>query len=67
MPKLTKSQIKKYLDDPIKCPLCGSSEIEAMGQSRKTAAIITDDIQCYDCGYLWTDVYTLTGIEVEDE
>jgi transcription elongation factor Elf1 len=52
---------QKYLNDPDECPFCGSIDITASNGDfgYKTAF---RDVQCNDCGKIWTEEFKLTGI-----
>jgi len=61
----TKTQITKYLAHPDRCPYCNSTKILA-------DSINYDDelwcwVTCSQCGKKWKDVYSLSGIEEEEE
>lgn len=49
----------------MKCPFCGKSSIE--GSSIEIdGGIAWQDVYCTDCEAEWTDLYTLTGIQIRN-
>ena len=62
---LTQKQIKDYLNSPGgTCPRCKSGDISG-GSINIDSDTASQDITCSDCGLGWTDIYTLTNIEVD--
>jgi len=63
---LIQAKVNEYVKhDGVRCPYCGSENIEAVD-------ISTDAGSAYDekvciCGRSWTDVYHLVGIVHDDE
>ena len=59
--------IFKVIDNYIKnshiCPFCGSEHIEGTGDHDYGNDKYYNRIGCPDCGKVWDDVYTLSGIE----
>lgn len=50
------------------CPYCKSENINALGKLEcDDSGTAEQEVECYDCGKLWKDIYTLTGIIHEDE
>jgi hypothetical protein len=62
-------QKKEYLDALGNiCPYCHSSNINALGSLECDDDGTADqEVECYDCGRLWKDIYTLTGLVHEDK
>ena len=61
---LSKAQKKKYLSrHGYICPYCNSGDLKALGRPSTDDGRATQDVQCLDCGKIWTDVYTLSDIE----
>jgi len=61
---LTKAQKRKYLEKCGNlCPYCNSEGLEVLGLPRADGKHMTQDIQCFGCGKIWTDIYTLSDIE----
>jgi C4-type Zn-finger protein len=67
---LTQEQREKYVNDKgVHCPYCGSTNIKTVGgrdNFRASENTVWEKVECWDCNYGWTDVYTLniiTGIE----
>lgn len=59
---LTKEQIKKYLDDPLHCPNC-DNDIRVVGDDAYGDYNVWRSIKCDGCGAIYTEEYTLTGLE----
>jgi len=67
---LTQEQIvKAYLQSSgVFCPFCGSYRIEVYDTyTTSDEGIACEKVRCYDCERSWTDNYTLTGVDLEDE
>lgn len=52
----------EHIDDPLTCPRCGS------GNLNFSHIILQDksahqDVSCSDCGFLYWDLYELSGYE----
>jgi hypothetical protein len=63
MKRLTKKQRREYVDKGgVRCPFCGTENIEARGLKTESGAV-WQDVTCLDCGEGWQDVYTLTDID----
>jgi len=45
------------------CPYCESRNIDVTGMSDHDGDGATYEVECDECGALWNDVYTLSGIE----
>lgn len=59
-------QQRAYLkSDGMNCPHCGKSGSECI-DSGSNFTNITEDYKCVHCHKTWTDVYTLSGVEVHD-
>jgi len=60
---LSEGQIKQYAEGGgVKCPHCGSPEIEGMSGFECDAGYIDQEVRCGGCGKAWHDVYRLVGI-----
>ena len=57
---------QRYLSDPNICPFCKSPHISA-GHIEADGEYAWGSVHCNNCGKNWTDNYTLTGIEPDDE
>ena len=56
---ITKEQEEKYLETGgIKCPFCGSDNINSTIDNTGIAEVI-----CDDCGETWEETWKLVGIE----
>jgi transposase-like protein len=59
--------IKKYVKNGGNfCPFCNSDNISAdlpLNTDYIEGGIIKQDLNCWDCGKTWNDVYKLTSIE----
>lgn len=60
--QLSEDKQKEYLEHPSRCPVCNSGELEG-GSYQGDGNHIFQNIHCLNCGALWDDVYTLTGID----
>ena len=65
----TKKQKKEYIDrHGNTCPYCQSYNIDTVVELFHTdEGTATQEVECYDCGKLWEEKYTLTDIVHEDE
>ena len=43
------------------CPFCGSQELEFNSVEFDTPAAISQEATCLACGWLWYDLYRMTG------
>jgi transposase-like protein len=55
-----------YLHEPVICPRCAASEFEPSGIEDGTGQA-WQHCECHACGAKWTEIYTLTSIEFEEE
>jgi hypothetical protein len=63
MKKPTKVQVKRYIDNHgTKCLFCRSINIHSIESVQMDAGIGTQQVECHDCGEVWTDIVTLTNI-----
>lgn len=62
MSNLTKKQERDYIEFPVRCPNCNSSNIDTISKVELDDNYAWQDIVCRECGSTWTDTYTLTGI-----
>lgn len=46
-----------------RCPYCSSEDLKALGQPKADDNHVTIDVQCFSCGKIWTDIYTLSDID----
>lgn len=68
MPKLTEEKQKEYVDnDGMTCPYCEHNDIEGNGGLSIEYNKVFQDVKCLECGKYWTDIYTLTGIHVDEK
>ncbi len=58
--------VSDYLKDPNSCPYCGSDEITG-GEFEPETFHVYRDVQCRICNQVWTEVFELTNITLEDE
>lgn len=61
MPILTKKQQEAYNADPLKCPFCGSKDID-YSRIEVDGRTAWQEADCVKCGESWQDVYTFTEI-----
>jgi transposase-like protein len=67
MARLTKKQKKEYIENKgVICPFCKSRGIEG-GFAEIDAGGASQHIRCLDCDQTWTDYYTLTTIQPDEE
>lgn len=60
----TKEQEQAYLDNgAVKCPKCGSDNIEANHWNNDGGLTATQECGCLNCDAEWLDVYNLVGIQ----
>ena len=65
MSKASKKQVENYIDDSgVYCLHCGSDDLNAHNYEGD-CGIITQYIECGNCGKDWTDVYRLIGVKEE--
>ena len=65
---LTDEQIQKYLKhEGLICPVCESKNFAEVERPDGDSNILTSSCVCDDCGKRWTDFYTLTDVQLEDE
>jgi len=59
---LTNAQKEKYISDKGEhCPYCGGEDIRTTGGKdgwKKTSDNVLETVECWDCNYVWVDVYT---------
>jgi transposase-like protein len=59
--------VKDYLDSKgVRCPFCKSDQIEGSGSISIEDYQAVQDVSCLKCKRTWTDVYTLSGVYVEE-
>ncbi|MFZ4438053.1 MAG: hypothetical protein ACOYOS_06460 [Syntrophales bacterium] len=62
---LTREQKREYIKTGgVRCPYCGSSQIDV--EKTEISETAYQECRCW-CGKSWTDRYTLTGIDEEEE
>ena len=69
MAKLTEEQIKEYVArGGLYCPYCGLDGIEGVDQD-VDGPVATWTVMCVnvDCRKSWTDIYTLTDMEPDED
>lgn len=61
---LTKARKEKYLKEHgVRCPYCSSGDLNTIGSLKTdTYGQVTQDVQCLNCGKIWTDHHTLSDI-----
>ncbi len=65
--ELTPELKKDYLDNfGTRCPYCDSEDIGAGSWDFGTGEF-WQEVKCHTCKEWWTDVYTLTGIEENND
>lgn len=62
---ISKDKINEYLKDSLRCPRCGSSDINA-GFVEITDDAAIKEVLCQDCDLNWTDGYTLSSVLIEN-
>jgi transposase-like protein len=60
--KEAKRQAAYVQNGGVKCPFCGSTNIEGHSVDIDQGAA-SQAINCLDCGKEWSDIYRLTGFE----
>ena len=65
---MTEKQLKKkYLrDQGSACPYCNSADIAA-DHIEADGTCAFGNVRCTNCGKYWTDLYTLTGVDLTME
>ncbi len=58
---MTTPDFKAYLESPNHCPWCQSKSIQG-GARNFDSNYASLDVSCEDCGQVWQDIYTLTGV-----
>jgi len=56
--QITRPIRKKYLADPTACPWCGGA-IQADAAPDVHDGVVTQEIDCTECGRKWCDLYDL--------
>jgi len=69
--KLTQKQIETYLaHDGLRCPACESDQLTNKDKLTAQDSIDGNKIyqlcECMDCRFKWHDVYSLTGVEINE-
>ena len=64
MEKLTKKQIKEYLKNPNVCLFCKSDDIIGVEQMDADFNQAWRNIICNKCGKEWTEIFTMTDVEI---
>jgi len=54
---------EEYLTNPNECPNCSSGNISAVGDHEMDSGLSWQQVECHDCGGIWTDMYKLIGYE----
>lgn len=63
MAKLTKKQIKEYLQNPDFCPFCKSDDITRIDELEAGFNQAWSNISCNKCEKEWIEIFTMTDIE----
>ncbi|MCE1274411.1 MAG: hypothetical protein LWW75_07810 [Chlorobiales bacterium] len=53
---------RKYLENTLHCPFCGSTEIDSRGPMEGDADDGWQEVKCTSCGWSSTDTYKITGM-----
>ena len=64
MKNLTKKQIKEYLSNPDFCPFCKSDDITRIDEFEADFNQAWSNIACNKCGKEWTEIFTMTDVEL---
>ena len=59
--EITEAIHAKYLANPSICPWCGGA-LEAYSAPEVDEGVVTQEIDCLECGRSWQDVYHLVKI-----
>ena len=51
----------------VKCPFCGEAGIAGGAYDTGDAGVVTQEVCCDICERTWTDIFTLTGVVLNDE
>jgi transcription elongation factor Elf1 len=62
---ITEKQKAAYLKNPNRCIFCKSTELSVEGGEVNDKSYY-EYVLCDKCGKSWTDIYTLTDLEVEE-
>ena len=62
---LTRKEEIDYLKHPGSCPKCKSGNITGE-QLEVNGNHVWQNVTCEDCGFAWTDEYTLTNVFVQE-
>jgi len=49
----------------VYCPRCYSVDIDS-GSTSHCGDYISQGVHCHRCGFEWADIFTLTGIKIEE-
>ena len=63
---MTKKQKKDYLESPSHCPKCKGINITG-GHIEVDGETAWQNITCEDCDASWSDIYTLSDVEMETD
>ena len=64
--KLTVKKIEKYLKRGASCPRCGE-EVSIEGEQLNVDGNeARQEMSCFECGLIWTDIYVLARIELAE-
>ena len=50
----------------IRCPFCGSGDLEPQGYGSRDCGVLDWKIYCYACEETYTELYQLVGLDTED-
>ena len=62
MKRVTAKKIDKYIKHGSCCPACSSDSING-GSLEVDGTIVMQNLDCVDCGLMWTDIYRLETID----
>lgn len=66
--KTKKERKEDYLKrQGLLCPYCGDNDLEPTSGHHYSEMTIEEEMECLACNKKWTDQYTLTDVEFEDE
>jgi transcription elongation factor Elf1 len=60
---LGERQKQKYLDDPDHCPFCKSRNVGGGEIDLSDGRSLDRTFSCNECGKVWVEIFTLTGVE----
>lgn len=63
--KLSKAQKAAYIESPLHCPYCNSTQIEAgdLEVNEKNPREVFQHVECLKCNETWKDVFVLAKVK----